>query len=258
MILDRIVAHKQGEVAAKKKLVSPEELKKQACHTGQRQRSFKKALSQDGVSLIAEVKKASPSRGVLRPEFDPLQIAACYAKNGASAISVLTDVRFFQGSLEYLRQVKECTHLPLLCKEFIIDPYQIYESKVYGADAILLIAAILDKEELFSFLQLAQALELEVLVEIHSYPELQTALSAGAEIIGINNRDLKTFKTDLQTTLDLAGLVPDRCLLVSESGISTAQDVRKLAEAGVDAVLVGEALVSSPDLGKKVQELVGR
>lgn len=258
MILDTIITHKRREIALKKGLVPLTELRRQLVKLPYQKNSFKQALAQDGVSLIAEVKKASPSRGLLRLDFDPVQIAVCYEMNGASAISVLTDVHFFQGGLTYLKQVRESVHLPLLCKDFIIDPYQIYEAKVYGADAILLIAAVLEKEELTSLLQLTRDLELDALVEVHSSQELEKAVSSGAEIIGINNRDLRTFATDLQTTLELAELVLDHCLLVSESGISTAQHISQLAEAGIDAVLVGEALVTSPDLGLKVRELAGR
>ncbi|MEW6661392.1 MAG: indole-3-glycerol phosphate synthase TrpC [Bacillota bacterium] len=258
MILDSIIANKKREVVQKKKLLPLDELKRQLPLSGHQKVSFKKTLAKGGVSLIAEVKKASPSKGVLRQDFDPLQIAACYEENGASAISVLTDVEFFQGSLNHLKQVKESARLPVLCKDFIIDPYQIYEASLYGADAVLLIAAVLEKEQLTSLHKLACDLELAALVEVHSPLELEVAVNAGAEIIGINNRDLKTFKTDLMTTLELAALVPDQCLLVSESGISTAYHIRQLAEAGVDAVLVGEALVTSPDIGLKVRELVGR
>jgi len=257
MILDAIITNKKREIMTQKRLVPLNELKRQLAGLPYQKKSFKQALTQDGVCLIAEVKKASPSRGVLCPDFDPVQLAACYERNGASAISVLTDVCFFQGSFNYMKQVRESVQLPVLCKDFIIDPYQIYEAKVYGADAILLIAAVLEKEDLAIFLQLARDLELDVLVEVHSTYELARAVSAGAEIIGINNRDLKTFQTDLQTTLELAELVPDWCLLVSESGISTAQHIKRLAEAGVDAVLVGEALVTSPNLNLKVRELVG-
>ncbi|MFZ5755031.1 MAG: indole-3-glycerol phosphate synthase TrpC [Bacillota bacterium] len=258
MILDMIITHKKSEVSEKKKLVPLDELKRQLAVLPHGKKSFQQALAQEGVSLIAEVKKASPSRGVLREDFDPVKIAACYEANGAAAISVLTDVGFFQGSLDHLKKIKQSVRLPVLRKDFIIDPYQIYETKAYGADALLLIAAVLQKEELTSFLKLARDLELAALVEVHCPQELEKALWAGAEIIGINNRDLKTFKTDLQTTFELAGLVPDRCLLVSESGISTVHDLKRLAEAGVDAVLVGEALVTSSDLGLKVRELAGR
>jgi len=175
---------------------------------------------------------------------------------GARAISVLTDNKFFQGSIDNLKRVKTRVSLPVLRKDFIIDSYQIYETREMGADALLLIAAILEEQQLKEFISLAQELQLDTLVEVHSEEELETALNCGAEIIGINNRDLKTFKTDITTTLDLACLIPEHCLVVSESGISTGQDVRRLAEVGIDAILVGEALVTSPDIQTKIQELL--
>jgi len=258
MILNSIIAHKKLEVIQSKQLFPLEDLKRQLHCPGCRRASFINALAKDGVSLIAEVKKASPSKGVLRRDFDPLQIAACYEENGARAISVLTDEEFFQGSHKSMQQIKESTRLPVLCKDFIIDPYQIYAACFYGADAVLLIAAALEQEQLTSLHQLACDLGLAVLAEVRSPLELDAALYAGAEIIGINNRDLMTFKTDLAATLELAPLVPDRCLLVSESGIFAAYQIKQLAAAGVDAVLVGEALVTSPDIGLKVRELAGR
>jgi len=255
MILDTIVAQKKKEVLQQKKLFPQEEIVNRLSSSGIKNTSFKQALAEKGIKLIAEVKKASPSKGVLRADFDPLSLAYCYEKNGAAAISVLTDVEFFQGSLDYLKIVKENTKLPVLRKDFLIDPYQLYEAKYYGADAILLIAAILNKQELSLFLQLSRELGLDALVEVHSSQETKMALSCGAEIIGINNRDLKTFKTDLQLTFDLIEEVPDSCILVSESGISTSQHVQQLEAAGVNAVLVGEALVTSADVALKVREL---
>lgn len=258
MILDTIVAQKKKEVTTQKRLFPQEEIISRLTSVHMNKSSFKQALAQEGTKLIAEVKKASPSKGLLCADFDPLALACCYEENGAAAISVLTDVDFFQGSLEYLKIVKENTKLPVLRKDFLIDPYQLYEAKLYGADAVLLIAAILNKRELSSFLRLCRELDLDALVEVHSLRELEIALSCGADIIGINNRDLKTFKTDLQLTFDLINEVPDNCLLVSESGISTSQHVQKLEAAGVDAVLVGEALVTSADVALKVRELSGR
>ena len=293
MMLETILFQKKEEVAAKKRRQSLDEVKARANanvntnananvntnanakeafplageHGEQREyeehkASLKRALAakeKDGeVRLIAEIKKASPSQGVFRPDFNPVELAACYEKNGAAAVSVLTDKRFFQGSLAYLRQVKESIRLPVLCKDFIIDPYQIYEAKNFGADAILLIAAVLSQAELSSFVQLAREIELEVLLEVHSSQELKRALSCGAEIIGINNRDLRTFKCDLRVTLQLAEEVPASCLLVSESGIYSVHQIRQLAAVGVDAVLVGESILTSLDRGQKVRELTGR
>lgn len=257
MLLETMLTYKQEEITQKKRLLPLEELKRKLHLFAGRKVSLKEALAKKGVSLIAEIKKASPAKGILRQDFAPVQMAACYEENGATAISVLTEERFFQGSLAYLKQVKEAIRLPVLRKDFIIDLYQIYEAKVYGADAILLIAAILKEEELIFLLQLAQELELEVLVEVHNSLELKKALGAGAEIIGINNRDLRTFKCDLQITLQLAEQVPASCLLVSESGISSLQQIKQLAAVGVDAVLVGESIVTSTDIGKKVRELSG-
>lgn len=295
MMLETILFQKKEEVAAKKMRQSLDEVKARANakvnikvdanaktnanvkaketfplagehgeqrEYGEHKASLKRALAakeKDGeVRLIAEIKKASPSQGVFRPDFNPVELAACYEKNGAAAVSVLTNERFFQGSLAYLRQVKESIRLPVLCKDFIIDPYQIYEAKNFGADAILLIAAVLSQAELSSFVQLAREIELEVLLEVHSSQELKRALSCGAEIIGINNRDLRTFKCDLRVTLQLAEEVPASCLLVSESGIYSVHQIRQLAAVGVDAVLVGESILTSSDRGQKVRELTGR
>lgn len=255
MILDEILIQKRKEVKYHKEQLTLAELIREM--PAKEHYSFKNALKNEkGISLIAEVKKASPSKGVLLADFDPVKLAKTYEKNGAAAISVLTDVTFFQGNLSYLKEIRENVRVPLLRKDFIIDYYQIYEARVYGADAILLIAAILEKKELELYIQLARDLGLDALVEVHTMAELQTALSCGAEIIGINNRNLNTFETSLKTTLDLAKAVPKNCLLVSESGIFSADDVRSLAKVNVDAVLVGEALVTSPQIDLKVQELV--
>lgn len=261
MILQEIIAYKKREVALRKKvfpltkLLKKRELFKNL--SSEKKGRFAHALEGKGVSLIAEIKKASPSKGILRKDFDPGEIAVCYEKNGAAAISVLTDSTFFQGSMGDLRMVRKIVGSPLLCKEFIIDPYQIYEAVFYGADAVLLITAVLGKKQLDFYLNLAHDLGLDALVEVHSREELEIALKVGAKIIGINNRDLYSFRTDLQTTFLLAGLVPDSCLLVSESGISTEQQIKLLAGAGVDAVLVGEALMTSSCLALKVRELAG-
>jgi indole-3-glycerol phosphate synthase len=224
-------------------------------------RDFRGALAgSEGTALIAEVKKASPSKGVIRQDFDALEIARIYAANGAACLSVLTDTPYFQGRLEYLHQIRAIVPVPLLRKDFIVDPWQIYESRVEGADAILLIVAALGRADLMSFLALAREVQLAALVEVHDREELGEALDAGADLIGVNNRDLHTFRTTLDTTLDIAkALPPDRdVLLVSESGIFTRADVLRLQEAGVGAVLVGESLMREADIGAKVRELVGR
>ncbi len=251
MILDKIVQYKKSEVARAKGQPLP-------ILKSTKKRDFKKAIAASGISLIAEVKKASPSKGVFRETFDPALLALEYETAGASALSVLTDEKFFQGSLNDLQDVSIAVKLPVLRKDFIIDEYQIYEAKYFGADAVLLIAAILQEKQLKSFRLLAEDLGLDVLVEVHSKEELASALASGAEIIGINNRDLKTFETDIFTTIELAELVPKTCLLVSESGIFTGEDVKQLASAGVDAILVGEALVTSDNINNKIRELLGR
>src|SRR2546430_8533007 len=208
-------------------------------------RDFRSALTQSGeeLAVIAEIKKASPSAGVISESFDPVAIAKNYERDGANAISVLTDSKFFQGSLEHLRNVRNTVSLPLLRKDFIWDRAQIAESAVNGADAILLIVAALTQDQLVRLLKGAQEFRLDALVEVHSLDELQRALEAGAEIIGINNRDLTTFDVDLAVTEKLCREVPDEIVLVSESGIKTPQDVARLRACGVDAILVGEALM---------------
>ncbi|MBN1811410.1 MAG: bifunctional indole-3-glycerol-phosphate synthase TrpC/phosphoribosylanthranilate isomerase TrpF [Anaerolineae bacterium] len=218
------------------------------------------ALSPSGrggsVALIAEVKRASPSRGLLAPNFDPLRLARTYQQNGAAAISVLTDEHFFQGHLDYLRAIREQVDLPLLRKDFVFDPYQVCESRAAGADAILLIVAMLSDEELRTLHTLAQELGMAALVEVHDEAELRRALALQPRLIGINNRDLRTFAVDLATTERLRSFVPPDVTLVAESGIHTAADVDRLAHVGVDAMLVGESLVTAPDPATQVRALV--
>jgi len=214
------------------------------------------------VRLIAEVKHASPVKGVLRPDFDPIALARSYHENGAAAISVLTDERFFRGHPAYLQQIREVIPIPLLRKEFIIDEWQLPESRALGADAVLLIVAILSPIQLRDYLQVTQELGMAALVEVHTEPELEIALAADARIIGVNNRDLNTFVTDLGTTERFAGRIKSGGgnsgrLLVSESGIRTAADVARVAACGADAVLVGESLVRERDVAPKVRELAG-
>ena len=214
------------------------------------------------VNLIAEVKKASPSAGVIREDFDPVAIAGTYAAAGATALSVLTDQPYFQGRLEYLTQVAQAVSLPVLRKDFIIDPYQVYESRAAGADGILLIAACLKPAEIMDLIILASKLTLTCLIEVHDAAELLQVRSlagfpqGGYVLLGINNRDLNTFTVDLGATLRLADLVDDRRILVSESGIHTHADVRRLARAGVQSILVGESLMRAPDIAAKVAELL--
>ena len=216
------------------------------------------ALWGDSVRIIAEVKKASPTKGLLRPDFDAADLATTYVENGAAAVSVLTNADHFQGSIEDLERVHSVASsrgVPVLRKEFIFDPYQVYEARAYGADAILLIVAMLERESLVELLSLAKKLWMQCLVEVHDERELEAALEAGAEIIGINNRDLRTFTTDLCVTERLAELVPEGKVIVSESGISSRDHIRRIRGAGAHAALVGEALVTSDDVAAKLREL---
>ncbi|NPV26635.1 MAG: indole-3-glycerol phosphate synthase TrpC [Firmicutes bacterium] len=258
MFLERIVAHKREEVARLQTCFPVKELKKRAADAPPT-RDFYQAIQRDGpqVNLIAEIKKASPSRGVIRADFCPREIARTYDLAGAKAISVLTEEKFFLGHPKYLQQVKAVTPLPLLRKDFIIVPYQVYESRVLGADAILLIAAILEQSQLEECLGLAGELGLAVLVEVHTAAELTRVLATGAEIIGINNRNLDDFQTDLATTFSLAPSVPAGKVVVSESGIRTAAEIGWLAASGVHAVLVGETLMQAADIGQAVKRLIG-
>lgn len=257
-ILDKIVAEKLKEVAAAKARTPEATLRKQA-EARTDFRDFKTALRQkDRTSLIAEVKKASPSAGLICKDFEPVSIAIKYEEAGASACSVLTDEKFFQGHLSFLSKIRAATKLPLLRKDFIIDEYQIHEASAAGADAILLIVAILDLERLKKYQSIAKQCRLSVLVEIHDEAEKEVALKAGAEIIGINNRNLKDFSVSLATTEKLAKGIAGKCVLVAESGIHTRADVERLQAAGVDAILVGESLMKSGDIGGKVKELLGK
>jgi indole-3-glycerol phosphate synthase len=258
-LLDGIVSDKREEVARQKEAVSLNALE-QRMVTQQTPLNFSRALSGRGVQLIAEVKKSSPSRGLLCPDFDPVRIAGTYASNGAAAISVLTDPRF-EGEPDHIVQIKQSgvsQRAPVLRKDFIFDPYQVYEARAIGADALLLIVAILSPEQLKELMELAQRFWMQCLVEVHNRAELQVALDAGAEIIGINNRDLNTFTTDLLVTERLVPLIPRGKIIVSESGISTREHLRFVGDMGVNAVLVGEALIIAPDIGVKVRELTGQ
>ena len=257
-ILESIVEQKRSEVEAQKRAVPLEALEERIARQSI-PANLSGALMGDRVRLIAEIKRASPSRGLLCPDFNPVRLASIYADNGAAAISVLTDPRF-QGTLEHIEQVKTAVlsrNVPVLRKDFIFDPYQVYEAKAYGADALLLIAAILSPQELKELLALSQHFWLQCLVEVHSEEELEAALQAGAEIIGINNRDLHTFHTDISMTERLAPSVPQGKILVSESGINSQEHMVKLSRLGVHAALVGEALLTAPDMAAKVRELAG-
>jgi indole-3-glycerol phosphate synthase len=254
-ILDKIVTEKKLEVEQKKRELPVSALKERFTHRNDF-RDFVSALKGDRLRLIAEVKKASPSRGVLCPDFNPVELAKTYAQGGAAAISVLTEVNNFQGSLEYLAAIREEVSTPLLRKDFIFDPYQVYESAAFGADAILLIVAMLNPRQLEELLALSRSLGLSCLVEVHSENEVEKARLGGAEIIGINNRDLSTFTVDINTTRQLRPLIPEGRIVVSESGINNRDDVKRLREWGVNAVLVGEALVTAGNISAKMKELI--
>lgn len=255
-ILETILTHKRQEVVQAEARTPFSSLEVQLAQAPA-VRSFRDALlRQDGrVAVIAEVKKASPSKGVLCEHFDPVQIARTYAQHGASAISVLTDERFFQGHLDYLRAIRQSVPLPLLRKDFLISRYQVAEARVAGADAVLLIVAALSDAQLRDLLEYAHALGMDALVEVHTEEEMRRAVEAGARLVGVNNRDLTTFHTTLQVTERLAPLLPPGGILVSESGIESAEDVRRVARAGARAVLVGESLMRASDMGAKLHEL---
>ncbi|HEV8607198.1 MAG TPA: indole-3-glycerol phosphate synthase TrpC [Tepidisphaeraceae bacterium] len=263
-ILEKILETKRQEVAERRVSVPVEQLKETIAELG-RPRNFFQAVTtptKKRLNLIAEVKKASPSAGVIRADFDPIKIAQAYAAAGADALSVLTDEKYFQGKLEYIHAIRDAVRLPVLRKDFIIDPYQVYETRAAGADAMLLIAECLETSELIDLQILATELNLTVLIEVHDLDNLMRVRDRvigfphkSYSLLGINNRDLRTFKTDLGTTLRMAELVEDRNVLVSESGIGCIEDVRKLEAVGVRAVLVGETLMRSDDIGGTVRAL---
>ena len=257
-ILDAIVRDKRDEVAQRRRHTLRADLER-ACAALPPARDFEAALRPvpGGVALIAEVKRASPSRGVLAPDrpWDPVGLARTYAENGAAAISVLTDEKYFQGHLDLLGTIRAAVRVPLLRKDFTIDEYQLWESRAAGADAILLIVAILEPALLRDLLAAAKGLGLGALVETHTAAELDTALGAGARVVGINNRDLRSFETRLETTIGLLPSIPPGVTVVSESGFAGADDVRRVVGAGAHAVLVGEGLVRAKDVGAKVREL---
>lgn len=257
-ILDRIVAGIREGLPASKAAEPLQALKERSARLTP-PKSLADALRGDSIRLIAEVKAKSPSRGVLNADMDPVAQAEIYAGNGASAISVLTEENHFNGSLEHLLAVREClgeARPPLLRKDFIFEPYQLHQARAYGADAALLIVAMLKPAQLKELLAQARELSLSALVEVHNESELERALDADAEIIGINNRDLRTFKVDLATTERLAKLVPPGKVIVSESGIHSRADVERVRAAGAHAILVGEALVTAGDVGEKIRELL--
>ena len=259
-ILKEIVAHKLEEVATAKKNASISEMKARIDDLEDLTRGFERhlreAVASDCTAIIAEVKKGSPSRGVIRADFDPQNIAAVYQKNGATCLSVLTDEKFFMGHLSYLTLIRETVSLPLLRKDFICDSYQIFEARAAGADAILLIAAMLELNQLREFHAAAKEIHLDVLLEVHDEAEMDKALNTDCTLIGVNNRNLRTFVTDLGTTGRLARLMPANRLLVTESGINSRTDVVRLRADGASAFLIGESMMRENDVGAKLQELL--
>lgn len=257
-ILKQILWRKAEEIAERAERVSLANLKSQ-CESAAHPRGFVEAiefrLSEGSPAIIAEIKKASPSKGVIREDFDPVAIAKSYAKGGATCLSVLTDVDYFQGSDEYLRLARAACSLPVLRKDFIIDPYQVYEARAMGADCILLIVAALSDAVLEELAELAHHLEMAVLVEVHDAAELKRALPLETPLIGINNRNLRTFETSLDTTLNLIEHIRDDHIIVTESAIHTAADVKRMREHGVHTFLVGEAFMRADDPGEKLREL---
>ena len=262
MILDKIVTQVKIRIVEQKQDLPINILQEQNPHP-QEPFLFRKALLQPGIQIISEIKKASPSAGLIRPDFDPVAIAQTYEKCGAAAISVLTDEKYFQGRLEYIRRVREAVALPVMRKDFIIDVWQVYEARAAGADAILLIAEALKPGELMDLMIAAAELTMTVLLEVHQADSLMTVRSMigfpkkGYSILGINNRDLTTMQVDLNTTVRLAGLLDDTAELVAESGIKTKADVEKLKSVGVKAVLIGQTLCEHPDIEEKFHEIFG-
>ena len=257
MILDDIVAYKREELALQKQQISLGQLQDMPLFHSHPPGLFQTLSAWNGRTIIAEVKKASPSKGVIRQDFNPLALAHIYESSGAAAISVLTEKKFFQGSLEYLKQIRQQIALPLLRKDFIFDDYQVYEARAYGASAILLIVAILEDARLQDLMHLAQALGIDCLVEVHDKAECERALAQGVSLLGINNRDLRTFHTTIETTEHLVQGLPSDILVVSESGLSTRLQLDRLEAQGVRAFLIGETFMAAPDPGEPLRSLLG-
>lgn len=262
MILEKIAAHTKKRIDDLKSVLSFEDIeniKKQALTLAiNKPFAFEKALKTKDIALICEVKRASPSKGIISEKFDYLTIAKDYENAGANAISVLTEPEFFKGSDLYLREIKKQVSIPVLRKDFTIDSYQIYEAKIIGADAILLICALLDTVRLKEYIKIADRLGLSALVEAHTEEEIHSALNAGARMIGVNNRNLHTFEIDMMTSIRLKKLVPDEIVFVSESGIRTTSDIDRLRQNGIDAVLIGETLMRSNDKKTMLEMLRGK
>ncbi|MDZ7262221.1 MAG: indole-3-glycerol phosphate synthase TrpC [candidate division KSB1 bacterium] len=256
-LIQNIIHYKQEEIRYRKQQVPLRRLR-QVISDRPPTLDFRKALKQNGdIAVIAEIKRASPSAGIICHNFDAVEIAESYQRNGAAAISVLTDEKFFGGQIGHIPQVRSRIKLPILRKDFILDPYQLYETRAAGADAVLLIAAILTPSRSRELLDLAAELGLAVLFEVHNLEELQISLNQNCSIIGINNRDLRTMQVNLQTTLELASRIPQELVCVSESGLRSRADLEKLSPCGIDAILIGETLMSSPDPGGLLRKFLG-
>ena len=256
-ILDRIVEARRASVAHRKRVLPDVALKMAVEKKVAPPRDFLGALARAGkINIISELKKASPSRGVIREEYAPAVLAACLEEAGAAALSVLTEEDFFSGSLGDLKEASSVTKIPILRKDFIVDPWQVWETRAAGADSFLLIAAVLHDAELRDLLDLGRTLKMEALVEVHSGEELQRVLDAGAQIIGVNNRDLRDFQVHLETSLSLADAIPEECIAVSESGLRTYDDLARLQRAGFDAFLIGEHVMQSADPAAALRALL--
>lgn len=257
-ILDEIIAHKATEVAAASKRVSLSELEAQLEMAGQLrgfEAAMKQRVTQQQPAVIAEIKKASPSKGLIREDFDPQVHAIDYAEHGATCLSILTDERYFRGADSYMKQARAACSLPVIRKDFMIDPYQIVQSRVLGADCILLIVAALQDSQLKELAACANEISIDILVEVHNREELDRALELDTKLVGINNRDLHSFTTSLETTLELAKHIPDDRMVITESGINSADDVRLMIENGIYGFLVGESLMRDPQPGQKLKQL---
>lgn len=256
MFLDDILTEKKKQIKESKSIITQDKLLAQL-ESLAKTRDFKRAIAKPNrINLIAEIKKASPSCGIIRKNFDPLSIAKIYQENDADAISVLTEEKFFKGRLSHINDIKKVASLPILHKDFIIDEYQIYESAAAGSDAILLISQILSEAQLARFSNLANKFDIDVVIEVHTQEDLKKALSLGGQIIGINNRDLKTFEVDIDTASKLISLIPKDRVIISESGINNHKTIRYLKDLGVNAILIGEAFMAAEDIGTKMKEIM--
>lgn len=256
MILNKIIEHKKIELKESVNKFPLIELQSRVKDQQPPKDFYKLAKENSDLKIIAEVKRASPSKGIICEDFNPVQIAKSYESNGAFAISVLTDKQFFMGELEYLLSIKKEVGIPLLRKDFTLDPYHVYEARYYGADIVLLIVSVLEKTQISDLLDITSSLDMSAIVEVHDKNELEVALDVGSKIIGINNRNLKTFEVNLSTTEKLSRLIPEECLVISESGIKTAEDINRLESLGINTFLIGESFMSYNDPGFKLKELI--